>query len=151
MGPNEMIACDRARVSGPYFAVLALLPFCVEPECKGLDAQLQIEQYQKQHWEMEGDSPHNYVFIMLHVPDGYLLVGTDEGLARFDGMRFSLYDLDSSINLSKQWILFMSVGRDGSIGTRTFDGGLYQWRSGKVGTRFDGGSSILALVEVLTS
>lgn len=96
---------------------------------------------------MENGLPHNYVFSVLRAPDGYLLVGTDEGLARFDGMRFTSYDLYPPVNLSKKWILCTLVGRDGSIWAGTFDGGLYQWRDGKVITRFNAGSSVFDMAE----
>ncbi len=96
---------------------------------------------------MENGLPHNYVFTIQRAPDGYLLVGTDEGLARFDGMRFTSYDLDPWLGLSKKWILSMLIARDGSIWTGTFDGKLYQWRNGNVVTQFDEGSSIFDIAE----
>ena len=96
---------------------------------------------------MENGLPHNYVFTIQRAPDGYLLVGTDEGLARFDGMRFTPYDLDPSIGLSKRWILSMLIARGGSVWTGTFDGNLYQWRNGKVITRYGEGSSIFDIAE----
>lgn len=129
------------------FALLGLFLLFLHPQCRGLDTALLISQYQKQHWQMENGLPHNYVFTIQCAPDGYLLVGTDEGLARFDGVRFTPYDLDPSIGLSKKWILSMLIARDGSIWTGTFDGKLYQWRSGKVVTRHDEGSSIFDIAE----
>src|ERR1700746_2527974 len=84
----------------------------------------------KRHWEGEDGLPHTYVMAVLPGPDGYLLVATDEGLARFDGVRFLPYDLDSSLGLSKRWVLSILAARDGSLWVGTFDGGLYQWKNG---------------------
>ena len=96
---------------------------------------------------MEDGPPHNYVFTIDSAPDGYLLIGTDEGLARFDGVRFTPYDLHPALGLSKKWILSMAVARDGSLWTGTFDGGLYQWRDGRILTRLELGSSIFDILE----
>src|SRR6266567_5311119 len=112
-----------------------------------LDAGLLISQYQKRHWQVEDGLPHNYVMAILPGPDGYLLVGTDEGLARFDGVRFLPYDLDASLGLSKRWVLSILTARDGSLWVGTFDGGLYQWRNGHVITRVEKGGSVFAILE----
>jgi signal transduction histidine kinase/ligand-binding sensor domain-containing protein len=112
-----------------------------------LDPGLLISQYQKKHWQVEDGLPHNYVMAVLPGPDGYLLVGTDEGLARFDGVRFLPYDLDASLELSKRWVLSILTARDGSLWVGTFDGGLYQWRNGRVITRVEKGASVFAILE----
>jgi signal transduction histidine kinase/ligand-binding sensor domain-containing protein len=129
------------------FAPLALFLLWTGPQCLALNTRLETSQYQKQHWQMEDGLPHNYVFTIHSAPDGYLLIGTDEGLARFDGVRFVPYDLHPTLGLSKKWILSMAVARDGSIWTGTFDGGLYQWRGGKVLTSLETGSSIFSILE----
>jgi ligand-binding sensor domain-containing protein len=96
---------------------------------------------------VEDGLPHNYVMAVLPAPDGYLLVGTDEGLARFDGVRFLPCDLDATLGLSKRWVVTMVTARDGSLWLGTFDGGLYQWRDGKVITRLEQGASVFSILE----
>lgn len=112
-----------------------------------LNPTLLISQYQKRNWQVEDGMPHNYVMTILPGPDGYLLLGTDEGLARFDGVRFLPYDLDPSLGLSKRWVTAMIVARDGSLWAGTFDGGLYQWRNGKVIRRVEKGASVFAILQ----
>ena len=112
-----------------------------------LNPQLLISQYQKRNWQVEDGLPHNYVMSVHPGPGGYLLVGTDEGLARFDGLRFVPYDLDPALGFSRRWILTLVTARDGSLWTGTFDGGLYQWRDGKVLRRFEPGASVFAIAE----
>jgi signal transduction histidine kinase/ligand-binding sensor domain-containing protein len=142
-----MIGARLTQVFNSRFAPLALFLLWTGPQCIALDTRLETSQYQKQHWQMEDGLPHNYVFTIQRAPDGYLLIGTDEGLARFDGMRFVPYDLHSALGLSKKWVLSMAVARDASIWAGTFDGGLYQWRGGRVLTRFEAGSSVFDIVE----
>jgi signal transduction histidine kinase/ligand-binding sensor domain-containing protein len=112
-----------------------------------LDPRLRLAQYQKHQWQVEAGLPHNYVMAVVPAPDGFLLVGTDEGLARFDGVRFTSFDLDSSLGLSKRWVLSILPARDGSLWIGAFDGGLYQWRAGQVITRVETGASVFSILE----
>src|SRR3954451_12235077 len=43
-------------------------------------------------WEAENGLPQNSVTAMIQTRDGYLWVGTFNGLARFDGLRFVVFD-----------------------------------------------------------
>jgi len=42
-------------------------------------------------WTTEDGLPKNTVISLLQTHDGYLWVGTREGLARFDGVRFTVF------------------------------------------------------------
>jgi signal transduction histidine kinase/ligand-binding sensor domain-containing protein len=43
-------------------------------------------------WQVETGLPQNKVTALVQTHDGYLWVGTYSGLARFDGMRFTVFD-----------------------------------------------------------
>lgn len=113
----------------------------------GLSPEKLISQYHKRHWQVEDGLPRNYVMSVLPSPDGYLLVATDEGLTRFDGVRFSAFDLDASLQLSRRWVLTMMTAHDGSLWVGAFDGGIYHVRNGKVAGRFEAGDSVFNLLE----
>ncbi|MCW5552316.1 MAG: hypothetical protein KIS67_09105 [Verrucomicrobiae bacterium] len=49
-------------------------------------------QYQLDNWTTQGGLPANKVNALLQTSDGYLWVGTVAGLARFDGLRFTVFD-----------------------------------------------------------
>src|ERR1043166_2665411 len=44
-------------------------------------------------WQREQGLPQNSVCALAQTPDGYLWVGTDDGVARFDGVRFVTFGL----------------------------------------------------------
>ncbi len=44
-------------------------------------------------WKVEDGLPHNSVNAILQTSDGYLWLATIDGLARFDGVRFSVFGL----------------------------------------------------------
>lgn len=57
-----------------------------------LDPGRRITQYLRDHWQTEQGLPQNGVGAIQRTRDGYLWVGTEEGLARFDGVKFTVFD-----------------------------------------------------------
>lgn len=65
--------------------------------------------------------PQNSVNAIAQTTDGYLWFGTEEGLARFDGARVTVYDTIQDKALQDSFINAITPSRDGSlwIGTRS--------------------------------
>jgi signal transduction histidine kinase/ligand-binding sensor domain-containing protein/DNA-binding NarL/FixJ family response regulator len=59
-----------------------------------LDPSKQITQYSAQKWDMEAGLPGNTVYAVQQTPDGYIWLGTQDGLVRFDGITFMWYSRD---------------------------------------------------------
>ena len=57
-----------------------------------LDPDRPITQYIHQAWRTAQGLPQNSVLSLTQTPDGYLWMGTEEGLVRFDGLRFTTFD-----------------------------------------------------------
>ena len=53
-----------------------------------LDPNKTITQYSMQVWNMESGLPGNSVFAIRQTQDGFLWIGTQDGLVRFDGLNF---------------------------------------------------------------
>ena len=51
-------------------------------------------------WDIDDGLPHSTVTALQQTQDGYLWVGTEHGLARFDGLRFRLFDSDPRSDLA---------------------------------------------------
>jgi len=56
--------------------------------CFALNSAHLISQTQKHYWQIEDRLPYNYVTAIAH-GRRLLVIGIQEGLARFDGVRFS--------------------------------------------------------------
>ena len=112
-----------------------------------LDPSLRVSQYHKQYWEVEQGLPHSYVTAIAQDAGGYLLVGTDEGLARFDGITFRPLPSDASLRLSRSWISAMLSARDSGLWLGTFDGLLVELRNGKVERQYQTGGSVFDLLQ----
>lgn len=112
-----------------------------------LDPSRRISQIHKQTWQVEQGLPHSYLTAVAALPSGSLLVGTAEGLARFDGVRFRQPDSDPSLRLTQRWISALLTARDGSVWIGCFDGALFQLRGPAILQRLQTGGSVFDLLE----
>jgi signal transduction histidine kinase/ligand-binding sensor domain-containing protein/DNA-binding response OmpR family regulator len=82
-------------------------------------------------WRTADGLPENAVQAIAQTPDGYLWLGTQEGLARFDGVRFVVYDSKSTPEIPANNITNLCVGRDGSLWIGAGRGSLIRFKEGK--------------------
>jgi len=81
-------------------------------------------------YNVEAGLPHNSAPNVLQTRDGYLWVGTETGLARFDGSRFTTYRAANTPGLPDNWIRFLFEDKAGSLWVGTAHG-LSRYRDGK--------------------
>ncbi len=91
---------------------------------------LHAVEFSSRLWQMEDGLPHNIVQALAQTQDGYLWVGTREGLARFDGARFKTIEL--SPELKHPSILRLLETPDRSLWVATEGAGLFRIQEGKV-------------------
>lgn len=82
-------------------------------------------------WQTEAGLPHNAVTAVVQTQDGYLWVGTSNGLARFDGVRFSTFRAVDHPGLVSNRILCLYEDREGILWIGTADGGLVRYEKGR--------------------
>lgn len=70
-----------------------------------LDPERLPTQYITQNWQDRQGLPQNSALAIAQTSDGYLWIGTQEGLARFDGVRFVLFDRQNVPALQNNLIL----------------------------------------------
>ena len=99
----------------------------------------------------DGDGvPLGTVYAIGQDADGYLWIGADAGLLRFDGLRFTHWDVLSDDALPKSSVSALCVARDGSLWVGFADGGgVRRLRDGQVATGQPRGAlgSVTDLVE----
>jgi ligand-binding sensor domain-containing protein/signal transduction histidine kinase len=83
-------------------------------------------QFVVRTWTTEQGLPQNTVLCLLQSSDGYLWAGTLDGLARFDGLKFTVFDQQNTPALQNQAVLALAEQPAGClwIGTR---GGLVRY------------------------
>ncbi len=94
-----------------------------ETAAPGIGPEVELDQLVHRSWNTEEGLPQSSVQSILQDRHGYLWLATQEGLARFDGVRFVLFDTRSSNPLPAANVLAILEVEDGLwIGTR--GGGL---------------------------
>src|SRR5271154_665397 len=93
----------------------------------GLDPQTQLRQHGHRSWQTDSGLPQNTVHAIVQTRDGYIWLGTEGGLVRFDGVQFVVYDKQAPAHLPSTTIncLFEDGAGDLWIGT---DDGLVRRR-----------------------
>ena len=81
-------------------------------------------------WDTEFNLPSSTVTSIEQTPDGYLWVGTYNGLARFDGARFETFDPENTPELAQSRIQGLYMDANGTLWINTFRGGLTSYRNG---------------------
>src|SRR5580693_6543399 len=85
-----------------------------------------LTQYSISHWTQEQGLPQNTIGAIAQTTDGYLWLGTDEGLARFDGYEFVSFSKANG-DLPANSITALAATADGSLWIGTSNG-LAQYR-----------------------
>ncbi len=86
--------------------------------------------YSHRIWRTEDGLPQNRVQSIAQTPEGYLWVGTSEGLARFDGVRFVIFDRSNTAAITDNSIQSLEAAPDGSLWIGTEGGGLLHYARG---------------------
>ncbi len=71
--------------------------------------------------------PQNSVHAIAQTSNGYLWLGTEEGLTRFDGSDFTTYNHGNTLGLPSDYIQALLAGRDGTLWIGT-DSGLAEFQ-----------------------
>jgi ligand-binding sensor domain-containing protein len=95
-----------------------------------LDPAKAVTQYSLAAWHSEEGLPHNLVQAIAQTPDGYVWLATQEGLARFDGVRFTVFDRRSTAAMSANDVETIYVSRDRSLWVGVYGGTLLRYQNG---------------------
>jgi ligand-binding sensor domain-containing protein/signal transduction histidine kinase len=87
------------------FAFVAFVPICGGAP----------PQFFQQAWQMEDGLPENGIRDIAQTPDGYLWVATARGLARFDGVRFTVFSAPRTEGIEDSNFLKLFVDRRGEL------------------------------------
>jgi ligand-binding sensor domain-containing protein/signal transduction histidine kinase/ActR/RegA family two-component response regulator len=99
-----------------------------------LDPQKQITQYIRDTWTLEEGLPQMSVQTVVRSRQGYLWLGTQEGLVRFDGVQFKTFTTGNVPQLISNWICTLYQDREGNLWIGTEGGSLTCMKNGKFTT-----------------
>lgn len=82
-----------------------------------LDAERAIGQYLRDRWGSESGFPGGPVYAIAQTADGYLWIGAEKGLFRFDGLTFRQFDPGAGLKAGPA-VLGVAGAPDGSLWVR---------------------------------
>src|ERR1700756_4161269 len=120
---------DKRRPSARTAAILLGIVLAYCDGAFALEPSLQINQYGHRAWTVREGFFKGSILSLAQGADGYLWVGTELGLLRFDGVRAVPLEAPNGQEFLSSQIWHLLVTRDGTlwIGTRK---GLGSWKDG---------------------
>ncbi|WP_257386952.1 sensor histidine kinase [Tahibacter caeni] len=136
---DELLQCrsaDSRRVNRLAARLLAIgfcvvaLPGVASP-AHALDPARAVSQYGHNAWRVRDGALPGPAYPIAQTADGYLWIGTQAGVVRFDGVRFVPLRARDGTTLPDSFITSLRAARDGSlwIGTRR---SLARWNDGEL-------------------
>src|SRR5947209_15507284 len=103
----------------------------VPPGAKAaLDPSKALTQYVQQSWRTESGLPEGSVTALAKAAGGYLWIGTEEGLVRFDGLQFTVFDTRRT-GLQSNQITALLFDHQQNLWIGTRGGGLAWFSNGR--------------------
>jgi ligand-binding sensor domain-containing protein/signal transduction histidine kinase len=106
-----------------------LLAWC--PGALALNPALDISQYAQTSWKIRDGFTKGAIRGIAQTPDGYLWLGTEFGLVRFDGVRPVSWQPPPDQHLPDNFIWSLLAARNGTLWIGTGKG-LASWKDGKL-------------------
>ncbi len=108
------------------FSVFFLLCFLAVSSAWAVDPSRHISQYAHTAWRIRDGVFSGAPRAITQTTDGYLWIGTETGLLRFDGVRFVPWTPPDGTHLPSSYISSLWGARDGSLWIG-MEGGLSHW------------------------
>lgn len=99
-----------------------------------LDPQKSFAQYIHEVWQREQGLPSNAILSIFQASDGYIWIGTFDGIARFDGASFTIFRTANTPELKSNGVWSIRQSADGSLWFGTNGGGVMQLKDGRFKT-----------------
>jgi signal transduction histidine kinase/ligand-binding sensor domain-containing protein len=119
-----------------WVATVALIISC----CLNSDASSSgALDYLIDNWTSDNGLPNSSVTSIAQTPDGYLWIGTYNGVSRFDGVQFINYDPLNTPELKHPRVNSLFVDAQGTLWINTYDGSMTAFRDGVFTFEWQGG------------
>ena len=87
-------------------------------------------QYRFDQWTADTGLPQNSIYDIHQARDGYIWLATFDGLVRFDGVRFTVFNKSNSPGVGNNRFTCLYEDRQGDLWMGTQNGGLTRLRRG---------------------
>ncbi|HMF94189.1 MAG TPA: two-component regulator propeller domain-containing protein [Vicinamibacterales bacterium] len=119
----------RERAIVAVGALLASLLLACVPPAFALNPALDVTQYVHNAWRIREGFTKGSITSFAQTADGYIWLGTEFGLLRFDGVRTVPWQPPQGQSLPSTYIMALLAANDGTLWIATLDG-VVSWKSG---------------------
>lgn len=109
--------------------ILLGMLLAARPCAFALDPSLDISQYAHKAWRVRDGFVKGTISSIAHTPDGYLWLGTEFGLQRFDGVQPVPWQPPAGQHLPSSSVLGLLAARDGTLWIGTLVRGFQAGRT----------------------
>ncbi len=95
------------------------------------ESPIHAGEYTIENWQVEQGLPHVSVVAIAQTPDGYLWMGTFNGLVRFDGARFTVFNEANTPVLGSSSVVRLLTDPQGGLWILTDEGTLARLMDGE--------------------
>lgn len=88
-------------------------------------------QYRFDSWTTDDGLPQNTVSSITQSPEGYIWFATGDGLVRFDGVKFRVFNKSNSTNFPTNRLRLLTLGEEGTLWISTENEGLLRYQDGR--------------------
>lgn len=113
--------------------VLALL--ALSQQVFALDPTRTLTQSVHRIWQVQQGLPQAWIYSIVQTHDGYLWLGTQTGLVKFDGVRFTTVDEMDGVPSANMWVTHLIEDDQNALWIGTTQAGLIKLQGGRA-TRY---------------
>jgi PAS domain S-box-containing protein len=128
---DRLVAIGLKALTGAGALLVVLSRPAAAQEMPGLDPKKPISQYVHDTWTIDQGLPQNSVFAIAQGGDGYLWLGTEAGLVRFDGVSFTTFTSANTAGLLDNYVNAIAVDRSSNVWVGTWVGGVSRFSPGR--------------------
>lgn len=150
---RRLLAADNERNSKFARTLLILAIFLLSSVgwMAALNPERRISQYGHTAWRVQDGYFAGAVSAITQTADGYIWIGTEAGLFRFDGIRFVPFGVLTGEQLPSADVTSLLPAKDGSLWIGT-EGGLSRWKNEQlIKYSMGGGWDAVSIIEDLSS
>src|SRR5262245_58842077 len=98
----------------PWRSAMVVIMMAMSARAYALDPSKTLSQYVRRIWQVQQGLPQASIDALLQTRDGYLWLGTQTGLVKFDGVRFTTIETIDGLSLKDIRISRLVESHDGA-------------------------------------
>ena len=127
---NYLFDYNFRQMQSPYERIKGLLFFAALLVISTAAAAETHAQYQIKSWTTDDGLPQNTVSSIVQARDGYLWLATLDGLVRYDGVRFTVFNKNNSPGIASNRFTKIVEDKNGDLWVGTEESGITRRHDG---------------------